>query len=114
MTPKQIHRHVESRRVLSLLWVKRGADSREREILSSTRQDAYITAWCFAGAITTIGLSLLIGASAFGLALILSMMVRWQLKRSPWRVSERFWWYCWIALMMAGVGLAVYTAHLSA
>jgi hypothetical protein len=113
MKPNHIHRQVKPRRVLSLLWIKREADSGERENLSSTRHDAYITGWCFASAITTIGLSLLIGASAFGLALILAAMARWQLRRSPWRMPERFWWYCWIVLMVAGVGLAVYTAHLS-
>jgi hypothetical protein len=113
MKPNQIHRHAKPRRVLSLLWIRREADSGEREILSSTRHEAYLTGWCFASAVTTIGLSLLIGASAFGLALFFALMARWQLMRSPWRMAERSWWYCWIAVMVAGAGLAVYNAHLS-
>lgn len=110
--PNQMHRHAKPRRVLSLLWIRREADRGERERLSSTRQEAYLTGWCFASAITTIGLSVLIGASAFGLALILAMIVRWQLTHSPWRLPERSWWYCWIVLMLVGIGLAVYDAHL--
>jgi hypothetical protein len=60
----------------------------------------------------TIGLSVLIGASAFGLALILGVIAKWQLTHSPWRMPERSWWYGWIVLILVGIGLAVYDANL--
>jgi hypothetical protein len=111
MKANQIHQQVAPRRVLSLLWIRREADRGERETVSPTREDAYFTGWFSASAITTIGLAFFIGASAFAIALILALAVRWQLKHSLWRMPERTWWYCWMVLLIVGVGLAVVVAH---
>ena len=107
----QMQRREKPCRMLSVLWIRQGADKGEPESLSPNRRDAYVVGWFFASAVATIGLTVLIGASALGVALIFGALARWQLTRSPWPIPERVWWYCWIVLMLAAVGLAVHDAH---
>lgn len=80
----------------------------KRAPLSPSEEDAYITGWGFAGLITTIGLCKLIGVVALVLAGGVAVIAAWKLTRSKRRLSKRVWWYCWFALLLSGLGLAIY------
>ena len=79
-----------------------------REGLSLRRQDAYFTGWVFASMFTTAALCEVFGLAGLGVAVAIAVLLAVCWFR---RVAARVWWYCWIVLMLVGIGLAVYDAH---
>jgi len=101
----------ESRRVLKLLWIRRQADDGKKSSITPTREDAYFLGWVSVSMLTTFDLFMLIGVAALGLAVIAVVFARWKLTHATGRLPERMWWYCWIALTLFAIGLAIYDAH---
>ena len=101
----------DSRRVLKLLWITRKLDDGKKSSITPTREDAYFLGWVSVSMLTTFGLFMLVGVAALGLVAVAIVFARWKLTHATRRFPERVWWYCWIALTVFAIGLAIYGAH---
>lgn len=91
--------------------IRRETENGERNSISPTRLDAYVTAWGFAGVFATIGLCKLVGPVALVVATIIAALAASKLTRAARQFPRRVWFYWWVALLSTGIGLAVFEAH---
>ncbi|SAL12663.1 hypothetical protein AWB64_00539 [Caballeronia sordidicola] len=75
---------------------------------ASIRCDFLVVAWCSVSLIATFGLCVLIGLKAVGIATVLVSVAAWKINWSKRPPSPTFWRYCWFALLLFDLGLAVY------
>jgi len=82
-----------------------------REAKAATECDLYVLGWAAVSLSTTLGLCVLIGPTALGIAAIVGVAAIWKARWSKRRLSKRLWWYCWCGLLMLDAGIALFEAH---
>jgi hypothetical protein len=82
-----------------------------REAKAAIKCDLYVLGWASVSLSATLGLCVLIGPTALGIAAIVGIAAVWKARWSKHRLSKRLWWYCWGGLLVLDAGMALIETH---